>query len=65
MEWFECLNGMECLNGLSLSRSRLHRNFFYAWTETVAICRAVVHSKNQDNVIQTKVIQGLWSHNLE
>ena len=53
--------------GTFLSGSRLHRNFCDTRPETVAIChlRAAVHSKNQDNDIWTKVIQGLWSNNLE
>ena len=29
------------------------------------IIRAAVHSKNQENDIQTEVIHGLWSHNLK
>ena len=53
--------------GTFLSGSRLHRNIFEAWPETVTIChlRAAVHSKNQDSDIRTEVIQDLWSHNLE
>ena len=53
--------------GTFLSGSRLCRNFCDTRPETVAIChlRAAVHSKNQDSDIWTKVIQGLWSNNLE
>ena len=45
----------------------LYHNLVYAWPKTVAICniRTAIHTKNQDNDIWTKVVQGLWSHNLE
>ena len=45
----------------------LYRNLVDAWPKTVTICmiRTAIHSKNQDNYIRTKVVQGLWSHNLE
>ena len=45
----------------------LYRNLVDAWPKTVTISsiRTAVHSKNQDNDIRTKVVQGLWSHNLE
>ena len=53
--------------GAFLSGGRLHRNFCITRPKTVAIChlRAAVHSKNQNSDIWTKVIQGLWSNNLE
>ena len=46
----------------------LYRNLVDARPKTVKICSirtAILHSKNQDNDIRTKVVQGLWSHNLE
>ena len=53
--------------GTSLPGDRLYRNLVDARPETVTICsiRTAIHSKNQDYVIRTKVVQGLWSHNLE
>ena len=49
--------------GTSLPGDRLYLNLVDARPKTVAICniRTAIHSKNQDNDIWTKVVQGLWS----
>ena len=53
--------------GTSLPGDRLYLNLVDARPKTVAICniRTAIHSKNQDNDVWTKVVQGLWSHSLE
>ena len=53
--------------GTPLPGNWLCRNLVNGRPETVTICstRPAIHSKNQDNDIRTKVVQGLWSHNLE
>ena len=53
--------------GTSLPGDRLYLNLVDARPKTVAICniRTAIHSKNQDNDVWTKVVQGIWSHSLE
>ena len=53
--------------GTPLPGDWLYCNLVDARPKTVTICgiRTAIHSKNQDNDIRTKVLQDLWSHNLE
>ena len=59
-----------CLNGLApsyLAADCIIISAIHGWRHlrSATSVRAAVHSKNQDNDIWSKVIQGLWSNNLE